>query len=133
MRQLRKTIRRILLENTQFYDKLVDMIMSLDSGNINQAIELGETMGFLELHDYEKNEREEYVRGSFSKKETVTSHRWMIIPVPDFLDALEAGWKRLGYDRPIFGAGMFRKDQGMWKERNGFVIFIQDKPSDRRP
>ena len=70
MRQLRKTIRRILLENTQFYDKLVDMIMSLDSGNINQAIELGETMGFLELHDYEKNEREEYVRGSFSKKET---------------------------------------------------------------
>ena len=127
MKQLRRTIRRILLENAQYIEKIVTLVMSCDPINVNSALNLAETMEYINNVQYETDEREEFVRGSFSEKEIVTKHRWEFVPIPEMLDALEQGWKKVGYDRPVFGVGHNRKRDG------SYVILIMDKPSDRRP
>ena len=132
MKLLRETIRKILLENAQHYAKIVNLVMTCEPESIQQAIELGEVMGYLELLSHDESVREEYKRGSFTEKEKVSHHRWEIIPVPELLLALEEGWTNMGYDRPVFGVGMMRKDKGMFEERNGFVIYVVDKPSERK-
>ena len=127
MKQLRRTIRRILLENAQYIEKIVTLVMSCDPINVNSALNLAETMEYINNVQYETDEREEFVRGSFSEKEIVTKHRWEFVPIPEMLDALEQGWKKVGYDRSVFGVGHNRKRDG------SYVILIMDKPSDRRP
>ena len=74
MKQLRRTIRRILLENTQYIEKIVTLVMSCDPINVNSALNLAETMEYINNVQYETDEREEFVRGSFSEKEIVTKH-----------------------------------------------------------
>ena len=46
MNLLRETIRRILLESADHYQKLITMFASKDLENIRQAVELGITMGY---------------------------------------------------------------------------------------
>ena len=46
MKLLRETIRRILLESADHYQKLITMFASKDLENIKQAVELGITMGY---------------------------------------------------------------------------------------
>ena len=46
MKLLRETIRRILLESVDHYQKLITMFASKDLENIRQAVELGITMGY---------------------------------------------------------------------------------------
>jgi len=47
MKQLRRTIRRILLENQEHYEKLAKLIITGEKESINQAVELAETMGYI--------------------------------------------------------------------------------------
>jgi len=47
MKHLRKTIRKILIENQQHCAKLATMLMSGDIDNINQALELAETLEYV--------------------------------------------------------------------------------------
>ena len=47
MKQLRRTIRRILLENQQHYEKLAKLILTGEKESIVQACELAETMGYV--------------------------------------------------------------------------------------
>ena len=52
MNQLRKTIRKIILENQLSPEgKVIDLMASWDIAYIRQAIELGETLGFFEAED----------------------------------------------------------------------------------
>ena len=48
MKSLRKTIRKILLENQAHYDKLAGLICSEKRDSIEQAIELAKTMGYID-------------------------------------------------------------------------------------
>tara|TARA_X000000950_G_scaffold7522_1_gene8218 strand:- start:2424 stop:2816 length:393 start_codon:yes stop_codon:yes gene_type:complete len=125
MKLLRETIRKILLENQQQYDKIVTMIMSLDPINVNSALMLAETMGYLEMIKYTADEQEEYKRGTFDEKETVIKHRWEFSPDDGMLDALEAAWSK-GFKRNIFGVGFHQRPRN-----RGYVIRIVDRPSDR--
>lgn len=47
MKQLRRTIRKLILENQQFYERLVDMILSGDPAYINQALEMALTLEYV--------------------------------------------------------------------------------------
>ena len=46
MKLLRETIRRILLESADHYQKLITMFASKDLENIRSAVELGLAMGY---------------------------------------------------------------------------------------
>jgi len=52
MKSLRKTIRQILLENKQQYEKILELIFTGDVENINQAVELAEAMGYISDMNY---------------------------------------------------------------------------------
>ena len=52
MKQLRRTIRRILLENQQHYGKLAKLILTGEKESIVQAVELAETMGYISFCNY---------------------------------------------------------------------------------
>ena len=51
MKQLRKTIRKILLESNNQFDKLAKMLLSNNLESVNQGIELGEALGLFTLED----------------------------------------------------------------------------------
>ena len=76
MKTLRKTIRMILLENTQHIEKIVELIFTGDIANINQAVELAETMGYIEGVNY--TEKEGYY---FPEIE----HKWTFAANKDFM------------------------------------------------
>lgn len=48
MRELRRMIRKLILENANHYQKLITMFASKDLVNIRQAVELGVTLGYFE-------------------------------------------------------------------------------------
>ena len=124
MKLLRETIQRIILENQQQYDKIVNMIMSLDPMNVNMALELAETMGYLEMQKYRVDEREEFCRGTFAEKEIVKDHRWEFLPDDGLFEAIEAAWKK-GFKVKGYTASFHERPRG-----RGYVIRITDKPSD---
>ena len=55
MKQLRRTIRKILLENQSHYEKLARLITGPDGipdvPSVDQAISLGEALGYIEVLD----------------------------------------------------------------------------------
>lgn len=67
MKSLRKTIRKILLENQQYYEKLVNMILTRDLDNINQALELALAMGY--VTDLQHS-------NPYTSNRAFTKHRW---------------------------------------------------------
>lgn len=73
--QLRQTIRRVIVENQQYYEKLVNMILIGDVESINQALELALTMGYVTDLQYEV---EPPRLGSF------TRHLWKMGVDPEF-------------------------------------------------
>lgn len=56
MKHLRRTIRKIILENKQHIEKIVTLLYTGEIENINQAIELGEAMGYISDVKYEFGE-----------------------------------------------------------------------------
>jgi len=78
--QLRQTIRRILLENPQHYEKLAAIIFTAEVPSINQACELAESMGYITNLNY--REFESYVGGE-------TIYEWtFVVSSYDFMDEL---------------------------------------------
>jgi len=59
MKALRKTIRKILLENEDFYDKLAKMICTQNVASITQALNLAETIGYVGLVEYHQEDWED--------------------------------------------------------------------------
>ena len=98
MKQLRKTIRKILLENQRHYEKIVDMILSCDLANINQALELALTMGYVtdlqHSHPYVQNP-------------AWIKHKWKMEANPEFVEEIKRQYRidfksklQIFYDRP---------------------------------
>ena len=54
MKQLRKAIRSILLENPVYFDKLITLMSSERVEDINQALELAIALGYIEEYNYKK-------------------------------------------------------------------------------
>ena len=87
MKQLRRTIRKILLENNDFFEKLAIMLCTGDLESINQAIELAETMGYIHRVEYELWEQHYLV------------HQWTFSAVKPFEAIIREEWgKRTTYN-----------------------------------
>ena len=84
MKQLRKTIRKILLENQRHYEKIVDMILTGDLAYINQALELALTMEY--VTDLQHDEHPP----GFSP---YTRHVWRMNVDPEFEAAIERKYR----------------------------------------
>ena len=54
MKLLRKTIRKILLENQSHFNKIADLICSEKIDRIQQALELAEGMGYIDGYTYKE-------------------------------------------------------------------------------
>ena len=52
MKRLRKTIRKILLENQQHYEKLAKLICTGDKASVVQAVELAEAVGYISFTNH---------------------------------------------------------------------------------
>ena len=99
MKQLRRTIRKILLENQQHYEKLVSMILTKDLDNINQALELALAMGYVA----DLQHSNPYVQNPM-----YTKHRWELEDVdPEFVAEIKRQYRidfksklQIFYDRP---------------------------------
>lgn len=90
MKQLRHTIRQILLENNDYYEKLAIMLCTGDLESINQAIELAETMGYIHRVEYELWEQHYHV------------HRWTFSAVKPFQAILIEEWGKPKKYNPDF-------------------------------
>ena len=71
MKTLRRTIRKILLENESHESKLIELIESGDHDNIIQALSLADTIGLIEITHEEEYERN--WRGSYNCKFNILS------------------------------------------------------------
>ena len=91
MKQLRRTIRKILLENNDFYEKLAIMLCTGDLESINQAIELAETMGYIHRVEYELWEQHYHV------------HRWTFSAVKEFHAIILEEWANTSAHNSRFG------------------------------
>lgn len=81
--QLRRTIRRILMENTEHYQKLAAMLTSgIDS--IPQAIDLAETLGYLEVVHQTVQDFKDFPAFGGSGK----VYKYRLRPNPDFRNAI---------------------------------------------
>jgi len=79
MKQLRKTIRNILLENQQHQEKLVNMILTGDFDSINQALELAQALGLATDLEY----RTGYTQGP------LTRHIWEVDLDPELEEMMK--------------------------------------------
>ena len=99
-RQLRKTIRKVITESVGKYTELAKMLVSNDEISIKQAIELGETMGFLKLED---TFRKEVKKDGFNKRRKNRYEMVHCLTVePALEEALQAAEdSRRGYGDPM--------------------------------
>ena len=84
MKSLRKTIRKILLENQAHYDKLAKLMCTGDLDSINQAVELAETMGYIEMDKYELREYPSEM-----------GHMWKFIADQPLWEAIDEEWDKM--------------------------------------
>ena len=84
MKSLRKTIREILLENQAHYDKLAKLMCSGDFDSISQAVELAETMGYIEMDKYEPREYPSEI-----------GHMWKFIADKPLWEAIDEEWDKM--------------------------------------
>jgi len=98
MKQLRRIIRKILLENQQHYEKLINMILTRDLANINQALELALTMGYVTNLQHTNP----YVQNPMYIK-----HRWNMEADPEFVAEIKRQYRidfksklQIFYERP---------------------------------
>jgi hypothetical protein len=89
-RQLRKTIRRLILENVEHFDKLIVLLTSPNVENIRQGILLGEEMEYLTVKRHVEHDRsgwsDDYKRYWLKKDPTVleTQYEWRLKLIPAF-------------------------------------------------
>ena len=95
MKMLRKTIRKILLENNEYFDKLATMITSGNVENIQSAMELAETLEYVTDVIY--------VPAPLAWDRTKTVHKWQFDAVQGLSDAIEQKRKTIRHQNPDFG------------------------------
>lgn len=90
MKSLRKTIRKILLENKSHYEKIATMLCTGDLDSVKQAIELAETMGYAHRVDYKSKTR------TFANQLRTPQivHRWTFSVPRDFQTLILNMWSK---------------------------------------
>jgi len=98
-RQLRKVLRKVITESAGNYTALAKMLLSNDEMSINQAIELGESMGFLKLEKTFKKD----IKHTFGKRRKNRFQMVYCLTVePSLEQALEvAEDSSIGYGDPM--------------------------------
>ena len=99
MKILRHAIRKILLENQQYHEKLVNMILTRELDNINQALELALAMGY--VTDLQHS-------NPYTANRAYTKHRWELEDVdPEFIAEIKRQYRidfksklQIFYERP---------------------------------
>lgn len=98
MKILRDTIRKILLENQQYHEKLVNMILTRELDNVNQALELALAMGY--VTDLQHS-------NPYTSNRSYTKHRWEMKVDPEFEAEIKRQYRidfksklQIFYDRP---------------------------------
>ena len=108
MKSLRKTIRKILVENQAHYDKLARLICTGELENIKQAIDLAESMGYIHQLEYKHRDGEAFGL-AFNQYE---DHLWYFYPVKPFEATLMEEFQKQPKNRD-FTIKPLRKDQLM--------------------
>ena len=109
MKSLRKTIRKILLENQAHYDKLARLTCTGELENIKQAIDLAESMGYIDQLEYKHRTGEAFglALGDYE------DHLWYFYPVKAFEATLMEEYQKQGSKDGYFTIKPLRKDQLM--------------------
>ena len=96
MKTLRRTIRRLILENQAHFDKIADLICSEKIDNIRQALELAKAMDYIGDFFYEEDTH-------YASR----SHYWTITPLDEeFFSVLSDRIKEVTLFRRPGGAGI---------------------------
>lgn len=80
MKSLRKTIRKILLENNGPYEKIATLLCTRDPVSINQGMELAKAMGYITKSSYSGPRATHW-------NENLFNHSWMLSGVDSGLMA----------------------------------------------
>ena len=99
MKQLRYTIREILLENNDHYEKLATMLCTGDLESINQAIELAETLDLMHRVEYKTNT--ERKTNHWGKDRLV--HQWTFSVPRQFKEIIRIEWDKTPSHNRRFG------------------------------
>ena len=118
MKTLRQTIRKILLENQQHFDKLAPLICSEDWEKINHAFELARHMEYVGHVEYHKEPHHRHPH--------LITHNWTITGGydPAFLQAL----KNIIYS-PIWG--LRPRNTAIQYAEDSFELILKEDPNRR--
>ena len=116
MKLLRETVRKLILENQQHYEKIADMIMTGDLHNVNQALELALTMGYVTDLQYDTDLTSVQITHPSTslpwKAHRYVEHVWRMNVDPEFEAVIERKYDwRIKPANPlyIFFGGIVRK------------------------
>ena len=90
MKLLRKTIRKIILENIEYFDKLIVLLTSQDIENVKEGILLGEEMEYLTVERYDESDRSGWSDGfkryllRTDPRALETQYQWTLKLIPAF-------------------------------------------------
>ena len=85
MKQLRKTIRKILLENQEYYEKIVKLLFTEELANINQALELADAIGYISNLEYRVDPAHQF---------TQELHEWKFLASEELMDVISKQYPR---------------------------------------
>jgi hypothetical protein len=88
MKLLRETIRKLLLENNDHYEKITELLCTGDLASIKQAIELAEALDYAHRVEYKSSTE----RKGFRIKDTKLVHRWTFSVVRPLEAAIMNQW-----------------------------------------
>ena len=82
---MKYSLKKLLLtENQQFHEKIVDLILTGDLANINQALELALTMGY--VTDLQHS-------NPYTQNRSLTKHKWKMEADPGFEAEIKKQYK----------------------------------------
>ena len=96
MNLLRRTIRKLIQENNiQHFEKLAVLLVNGNIADVNQAIEIAESMEYIEDVTY----RTEDWSNKFRSR---TQHQWHFQADPTFCEHIKQKWEKANFDKPVF-------------------------------
>ena len=99
MKQLRRTIRGILLENKVHFEKLAKMLCTGNLENVNQALDLAETLEY--IHNVEYDVSTMSTRTDMKTNRFV--HKWSFSAVKEFEATILDEWDNTSVHNLRFG------------------------------
>ena len=90
MKLLRKAIKSILVENMSHMDKLIDLLVSNDVTSLHSAIELGEILGYFEVHYKNKSAQTPGEAKITRRGRRARYPQWILHATPEFFAQMQA-------------------------------------------